>query len=109
MFDEMQSEIQDNLERKTDHFNGTVTTTPIELSTSTNKVIQLASIYVPSRGPNANTSAVVLLVSWDGINYVSYPRGSSEMWPGKGYGTNNEKIKIKADSGSVKYEIKLLS
>lgn len=106
---EIETEIVDNIHRSTDHFNGSVTSTPVELTTSTNRPVALTCIYVPVKGPNANSSGAVLLVSWDGTNYLSYPRGSSEYFPGKGYGTNENKIKIKADSGTVKYEIRMVS
>jgi hypothetical protein len=106
---ELETEITDKIDRSTDHFNGSVTTTPVELTTSTNRPVALTCIYIPSKGPNANLTTAVLLVSWDNTNFVSYPTGTSEFYPGKGYGTNQNTIKIKANSGTVKYEIRMVS
>ena len=107
--DPLQTEIQDNLDRSTEHFNGTADTTGAIVAAATNKPLQLVQIFVPVKGPNANVSGAILLVSWDGTNFMSYPRGTTEFWPGMGYGTYNHQIYVKAYSGTVKYEIKVLS
>jgi len=109
-FSELQSEIQDNVQRKTDQHELTgVDTTGQAVTTSTGRCIQLTEIYIPSRGPLANNPGDVALISWDGTNFMSYPRGSSEMFPGKGYTATENRIWVKAASGTINIEIKMVS
>jgi hypothetical protein len=109
-FNELQTEVQDNIERTTDQYVLTaVDTTGEAVTTSTGRCIQLTEIYVPTRGPNGNASSAIALVSWDGTNFMTYTRGSNEMFPGKGYGTNENQIWVKAYTGTVNVEIKMVS
>jgi len=109
-FKELQSEIQDNVQRTTDQYVLTgITTTGQAVVTSTGRCIQLTELYVPTRGPNANPSSAIALVSWDGINFMTYTRGSNEMFPGKGYTPTENQIWVKAHTGTVNLEIKMVS
>ena len=108
-FGEMQIEVQDETARTTEHFNSSVGTSGTTISAGTNRPIQLVEIYNPSDGPLANSSGDVLLVSWDSTNYSSIPLGGNIIWPGKGYGTYNHQIHIKAEAGTINYEIRMIS
>lgn len=104
---EIQTEIQNNLERATEHFNGTVAAagTPIEIETASARSLQLTIIQNPEKGANANQLNDILYVSFDGTNYLSLSRGTGIVWPGQGYGTDKNKLKIDASRDGVKYEV----
>ena len=111
-FDDFDLEIQDDKERGTEHYNGTVTTAgvPVTVSTINNNTIQYTYVYNPTRGPNANSPGDMLYISWDGgTTYTTLPRGSSIMWPGKGSGSSGESITIDSNVDGVKYEVMLVA
>lgn len=107
-------EIQDDKQRDTEHFNGNVTTagSPVTLTTSTGRPIQLVRIWNPNKGDYINGPTDLLKISWDdGANWSTYPRGTWEIWPGKGSTTAVEGDTIKVDSNvdGVGYEILIVS
>jgi len=108
---ELQTETQDNIERTNEHFNGNVVTAgvPVTITTGTGRPIQLAFIYNPEQGVNANDLGDILYISWDGTNYATFPRGTSMVWPGKGFGTDSNQLKIDTNNNGTKYEIMLVS
>jgi hypothetical protein len=102
-FSDFDIEIQDIKDSSPEHFNGTVTTagTPVTITPSSGKIIQLVLINNPNRGPNANTINQVLLVNIDGGSYkFSVPRGSSFYIPGI-----FSSFKIDSNLNSTKYEV----
>jgi hypothetical protein len=110
-FDHRNIEIQDEIGRDTEHYNGSVTTagSPVTVSTSSANPIQFSYILNPSKGTNANDPTDLLYVSWDGTNYTVIPRGGYIMWPGKGFGTSNQSIKIDSNANGTNYEVMLVS
>ena len=109
-FNDFDLESQDNKERGTEHYNGSVTTagSPVTISTASSVPIQLTYVYNPTKGPNANIPGDLLYVSWDGTNYTVIPRGGYIIWPGKGFGSNFQSISIDSSDDGVNYEVMLV-
>jgi hypothetical protein len=85
-FSDFDVEIQDIKDSTPEQFNGTVATagTPVTITPTSAKPIQLILIQNPRKGPNANSSSnKVLLVKVDGgaLKY-SVARGSQIYIPG---------------------------
>lgn len=91
-------ETQD-LQGTTDHFNGTVGTSPVSIPTVGTTYIQEVLIDCPaSNQPSKN-----LLVSFDaGATFKTLVPGANLAWTLKG---NRTQIQIKGSSASVAYEI----
>lgn len=108
---EFENEIADEVNRNTEHFNGTITTagTPVVITTGTNRSIQLIQIVNPDKGTYANSPGVLLKVSFDGTNYTTLSRGAVLIWPGKGYGTNSNQVKLDGSANGTKYEVLVIS
>lgn len=108
---EMQIEIGDNVERSTEHHNGTIVTagSPTTITLASNKPIQLTYIYNPEVGSNKNNPSDVLYISWDGTNYTALSNGNTLIWPGKGFGSYGSSIKINSNNNGVKYEVMIVS
>lgn len=90
-------EIQ-NTDGSTDHFNGSVGTTAIDIPSSPGGIIQ--SVLIDNTN---NSNAKTVLVSFDsGTNYKTISAGGVLSWITKG---NMTQIKIKGGAASTNYEI----
>lgn len=106
-FEDFDIEVQDEKDTTPEHQNGQVTTagTPASLTPTSTKAIQLAYVKNPNKGPNANGSQDVLLVSIDGgTTYTSVSRGEYAYFPGV-FTT----LKLDSNNNNVKYEVILWS
>lgn len=107
-FSDFDIEITDVKDSTPEQFNGTVATagSPVTITPTSGKVIQLVLIQNPRKGPNANSSSnKVLLVniSGTGIRY-SIPRGTHIYIPGV-----FNSFTIDANTNSTNYELMLWS
>jgi hypothetical protein len=96
-------EITDIKDSTPQHFNGTVTTagTPVSITPSNGRIIQLALIKNPSKGTNKNNTADVLLLNIDATTtYMSLNRGEFVYLAGA-FAT----LKIDSNNNGVKYEV----
>jgi len=89
-----------NTDGSTDHYNGTVGTTAVDIPSSAGNIIQ--SILID----NTNTASTkTLLVSFDGgTTYKTIGVGATFSWTVKG---NLRQVKIKGGAASTSYEILL--
>ena len=97
-------EIQDDINSTPKNINGVVALagTPSVITAPDSSNIQLALVKNPSKGPNANSQNMVLLVNIDGAGapqYISIARGESYYIPG-GFAS----LKIDSTVNGSKYE-----
>jgi hypothetical protein len=97
------AELLDEKQSRPEHINGTVTTagTPVSLTPSTGEPIELILVRNPSKGPNANSSNIVLLINIDGTStYISLNRGETVYIPGL-----FSSAKIDSNTNGAKFEV----
>lgn len=104
-FSDFDVEVQNTRDRNVEQFNGSVTTAgvPVTITPSTGTITGVI-VSNPTRGPNANGSTDVVLVSIDGTNYMALSRGES-LNVDDIYVTS---IKIDANNNGTNYETVIL-
>lgn len=101
--DDFDLEVQDIRDTDPEHFNGSVTTagTPVSITPTNAKPIQLALVSNPKKGPNANATNDVLLVNIDGTTVeMALARGEKVYFPGI-FNT----LSVDSNNNSVNYEV----
>ena len=84
-FDDFDIEVQNEKDSDPEHFTVTVATagSPVTISPTNTKPIQLLYVKNANKGPNANSPNDVVLVTIDGsANVVSVSRGEYTYFPG---------------------------
>ena len=101
-FDDFDIEIQDQRGNTPEQINGSVTTAgvPVTITPSSGKITSI-EVVNPNKGPNANSSADLLYVSFDGTTYATINRGGYKALEG----VYLDSIKIDSNNNGVKYEI----
>lgn len=100
-FADFDIEISDNKESSGIHYNGVVAVAGTPTSITPTNPIQLAFVKNPNKGPNQNSSNIVLLINIDGTsNSISISRGESVYIPGK-FTT----LKVDSTVNGGKYEL----
>ena len=107
-------EVQDEFHRTTEHINGLTGVIAgiggaITITPANNRVLQGTLINNPLEGVRANNRTSILYASWDNVNFITIPAGDNIVWGGKGYGANENTVKLYSNNSSVNYEIMVVS
>lgn len=109
-FNDFDTEIQDDKQRNTEHFNGNLGTAGATSQITAASILQYSYIYNPPFGPYANNPNEILYISFDGgTNFISLGRGQYIMWPGKGSGSSSNIITLKGSDDNMGYEVMTIS
>lgn len=101
--DDFDVEVQDEKDSNPEHFEGAVATagSPVSISPSNGKDIQLVFIHNPNKGDNSNNFNDALYITLDGsANKTTIPRGASRYFPGI-----MSSIDVDSNNNGTNYEI----